>query len=231
MPPPPATRVVRFPPQPANRSPVVAEPAGLGPAAIAVRTRAICSAGFATDVSSDAVSVILPLFLTRTLLLSAAAVGLVEGVVIAAMALAAWSATMFADRGRGRGLVTRAAYVVPLAARLLLPTSSSIWAVLSSTLADGASRGLRASTRARLLAEVSTRFTATAAAGLQRSLDIFGSLPTNLAAGCLWAAIGPEFVFGAATTGALLAAFRLWRESPAGGELGAAFPAFGDARR
>lgn len=137
-----------------------------------------------TDVSSEMIYPLLPLFLTRILGAGQTYVGLVEGVAESAASLTKLLSGWLSDRlGLRKGLVvvgyTLSTFTRPLVAFALAP-----WHVLAIRFTDRLGKGLRTSPRDALIAASTDQALMGRAYGFHRSMDHIGAI------------IGPLLAFG-----------------------------------
>lgn len=137
-----------------------------------------------TDVSSEMIYPLLPLFLTSVLGAGQTFVGLVEGVAESAASLTKLFSGWLSDRlGRRKGLVltgyTLSSFTRPLVAFALAP-----WHVLAIRFADRLGKGLRTSPRDALIAASTDGTIMGRAYGFHRSMDHLGAVA------------GPALAFG-----------------------------------
>jgi len=159
-------------------------------AGVAARTRAIGGnvlvaglVSFFTDVSSEMIVPVLPLFLTSTLRAPMAAVGLIEGVAESAASLLRVFAGWLSDRAGRRKPLIVAGYGLSNASKPLLALTGSWGQVLAVRLADRLGKGVRGAPRDALIADSVTAGRRGLAFGFHRSLDTLG------------AAVGPLVAF------------------------------------
>jgi MFS family permease len=150
-----------------------------------------------TDLSSEMIYPLLPLFLVQTLAVGAVAVGVVEGAAEATAALLKVASGWLTDRwGRRKPLVV-AGYGISGTARPLVGLAGSWPAVALLRVADRVGKGLRTSPRDALIADVTPPERHGAAFGLQRAMDHAGAVGGPLVAAALLAipAVGLRHVF------------------------------------
>ena len=159
-----------------------------------------------TDVSSDMIVPLLPLFLTQVLGGAAWFVGLVDGVADAVSAVLRLVAGRLSDRmGRRKPLVV-AGYGLAGFARPLVALAAAPWQVLAIRVADRFGKGLRSGPRDALIADVAPPELVGRAFGVQRAMDHAGAMLGPLvAAGLLAAGFELRTVFAWAALPAVLA--------------------------
>lgn len=128
-----------------------------------------------TDVSSEMLVPILPLFITVTLGASATSLGAIEGLAECVASLLRTTSGWVSDRmGRRKGFVV-AGYSLSGAAKAAIAFASAWPAVLALRCADRLGKGLRTPPRDALLAESSAPEDRGRAFGLHRAMDTLGA--------------------------------------------------------
>jgi len=143
-----------------------------------------------TDVSSEMIYPLLPLFLTSVLGAGQTYVGLVEGVAESAASLTKlWSGWLSDRLGRRKGLVV-AGYTLSTLSRPLVAFALVPWHVLAVRFTDRLGKGLRTSPRDALIAASTDRAVMGRAYGFHRSMDHLGAIAGPLLAFGLLALLG-----------------------------------------
>jgi MFS family permease len=137
-----------------------------------------------TDVSSEAVASVLPLYLTAVVGLSPAAYGLVDGLYQGVSALVRLAGGYAGDRGGRPKRVAVLGYGVSALSRIALLPAAGLAAVTAAVTADRLGKGLRTAPRDALIATASEPGLLGRSFGVHRALDTVG------------AAIGPLLAFG-----------------------------------
>ncbi len=139
-----------------------------------------------TDISSEMIYPLLPLFLSSVLGAGAVALGVIEGVAESTAALLKVASGIWADRVRRRKPMILAGYGIAGVARPLIGLAT-VWPfVLGIRFVDRIGKGLRTSPRDALIADVTEATQRGKAYGLQRSMDHAGAvLGPLIAAGLL----------------------------------------------
>jgi MFS family permease len=138
-----------------------------------------------TDISSEMVSTILPLYLLFHLGLTPAAFGVVDGLYQGAAALARIFGGALADRRGGYKAVAVAGYALSAVARLGLLVVGDVRSLLTPVvMVDRVGKGIRTAPRDALISISSRREDLGAAFGVHRALDTAGAM------------IGPLLAFG-----------------------------------
>jgi len=144
---------------------------------------------FLTDVSSEMVFDILPLFLSGVLGVRTAAIGLIEGVAEAVSSFLKVGSGYLSDRIARRKWLAVAGYGISAASKPLLLLASSWGAVLGIRSLDRFGKGVRSAPRDALLAESVTPETRGLAFGVHRAFDSAGAVAGLLVAlGIVWSA-------------------------------------------
>jgi MFS family permease len=129
-----------------------------------------------TDVSSEMLYPLIPLFLTETLGAPVAIAGLIEGFAeMTAAVMRGWSGA-WSDRIGLRKPLAVAGYSISAFAKLLLGIAGSWTVVLSARVLDRFGKGIRSTARDAMLAESSTPETRGRAFGFHRSMDQLGAV-------------------------------------------------------
>lgn len=140
-----------------------------------------------TDVSSESVAAILPLYLSVVVGLSPAAYGVVEGLYQGVSALVRLGAGWVSDRTGRPKWVAASGYGVSAVSRVLLPLVSGLGAVSAVVTADRVGKGIRTSPRDAMIAADADPEHLGRAFGVHRALDAVGAfLGPVLAFVVLW---------------------------------------------
>ncbi len=154
--------------------------------------RAVWVLGFVSlfmDLSSEIIHALLPLFLTTTLGVSVAVVGVIDGVAEATASITKVFSGYISDRiGKRRPLIL-IGYGLGALTKPLFALAGSAPVVLGARFADRIGKGLRGAPRDALVADVSPPEIRGKAFGLRQSLDTIGAFAGPLLA------IGLMFVF------------------------------------
>ncbi|MBN2454413.1 MFS transporter, partial [Candidatus Woesearchaeota archaeon] len=139
-------------------------------------------ASFFTDVSSEMIFPILPLFLTTVLKANMAVVGLVEGIAESSSALLKMLSGTLSDRfGRKKPLVV-AGYSLSAVTKPLLALATHWWHVLAVRISDRVGKGLRTAPRDALIAASVEKEKRGRSFGLHRMMDTSGAIVGTLIA-------------------------------------------------
>lgn len=150
-----------------------------------------------TDVSSEMVATVLPLYLTVELGLSALAYGFVDGLYQGATVAVRLAAGVAADRTRRPKFVAALGYATSAATKLALLPASTLAGVSAVVAVDRVGKGVRTAPRDALIAAASPAAALGRAYGVHRALDGIGAMAGPLVAFALLAGIpaGYDVVF------------------------------------
>ena len=138
-----------------------------------------------TDVSSEMVSTVLPVYLVFFLRLSPLQYGAVDGLYQGVAALVRVAGGLLADRWRRYKEVAAAGYALSAVCKLGLLAAGGAWgAVAGTVLLDRLGKGIRTAPRDALISLSSTRAGLASAFGVHRALDTAGAM------------LGPLVAFG-----------------------------------
>lgn len=145
-----------------------------------------------TDISSEMVTAILPLYLVIGLGLNPLQFGLLDGLYAGATALLRLVGGHVADRWRRLKAVAGIGYGLSAVCKLgLLAAGSSVAAIGGVLAVDRAGKGIRTAPRDALISLSSKPETLGRSFGVHRALDTVGAfLGPLVAAGVLWASLG-----------------------------------------
>ncbi|MFD0063080.1 MULTISPECIES: MFS transporter [unclassified Streptomyces] len=167
----------------ASAEPAARPPAGRRGTAIAPTVLALGSVSLITDVSSEMVTAVLPLYLVAGLGLSPLGFGLLDGVYNGFSALVRLVGGHFADRGGGRHKsVALFGYGLSALCKPLLLLAATLPTIGMVLAADRTGKGLRTAPRDALISLSSTPATRGRAFGMHRAMDTTGALLGPLAA-------------------------------------------------
>ncbi|MDH4222269.1 MAG: MFS transporter [candidate division Zixibacteria bacterium] len=131
---------------------------------------------FLTDVSSDMIYPLLPVFLTDVLGASRVFVGLIEGIAESTASLLKIFSGWFSDKIGKRKPVVILGYSLSSLSKPLLALVTSGWQVLFLRFGDRVGKGLRTSPRDALIAESSSETKRGTSFGLHRAMDSAGAI-------------------------------------------------------
>lgn len=129
-----------------------------------------------TDISSEMVYPILPIFLVSRLGVSPAIVGLIEGVAESISSLLKVFSGYFSDKIKSRKPFTLFGYGLSATGKFILYLSTSWGGVLTARIIDRLGKGVRTSPRDALIADSSSAGKKGASFGLHRAFDTFGAV-------------------------------------------------------
>lgn len=129
-----------------------------------------------TDISSESVSAVLPLYLTAYLGLSAFAYGMVDGIYQGVSALVRILGGWIADRTDHPKWIAVAGYSLSAFSRVLLLPATTFQGITTSITIDRLGKGLRTAPRDSVIASSSPPDQLGRAFGVHRSLDTVGAL-------------------------------------------------------
>jgi MFS family permease len=131
---------------------------------------------FLTDISSEMIYPLIPLFLTSTLGAPVAAVGLIEGVAESTASLTKGISGWISDRLRVRKPLVVAGYGLSAIAKPIL-AAAQVWpAALGARFVDRLGKGVRTAPRDALVADVTPAGQRGRAFGFHRSADTLGAV-------------------------------------------------------
>ena len=174
---------------------------------------------FLTDVSSDMIFPLLPVFLTQYLGAPTTFLGLIEGVADSTTAFVTLGSGIWADRTKDRSKLVLAGYSLSSFVKPLIAFAGTPWVVFFVRVADRVGKGVRTSPRDALIAESVPSSLRGRAFGLQRSMDHAGAVTGPLLATLLLSTVMKDLrhLFLLAAVPAILSVFLiLWkvRETP-----------------
>jgi MFS family permease len=137
---------------------------------------------FFTDMSSEMIYPLLPVFLTATLGASAAYVGVIEGTAESLSSLLKLASGWWSDRVRVRKPFVLVGYLLATLTRPLVAVAQAAWQVLAIRATDRVGKGLRTSPRDALIADSVDPSIRGRAYGFQRAWDNAGAVAGPLMA-------------------------------------------------
>jgi len=149
--------------------------------------KALAAVSFLTDVSSEMIYPLLPVFVTTVLGAGAGAVGTIEGIAESTASLLKLASGWWSDRVRRKPLVLFG-YGLAAVARPLMAMAGSAGQVLAVRMADRVGKGVRSSPRDALIADVVEPSQRGRAFGVHRAADNAGAVLGPLIA---WALLQP----------------------------------------
>ncbi|MGW4057922.1 MFS transporter [Amycolatopsis sp. NPDC004747] len=159
--------------------------------AVGANVFALGAVSLVTDVSSEMVTAVLPVYLVLGLHLSPAAYGLVDGLYTGATAVLRIVGGYVADRVRRRKVVAGAGYALSAVMKLgLLAAGSSAAAIGAVITLDRTGKGLRTAPRDALITLSAPEPLLGRAFGVHRAMDSVGAFAGPLVALAVLAAVG-----------------------------------------
>ena len=160
-------------------------------------SRTVWALGFTsmlTDVSSEMVASILPMYLVLQLGMQPFAFGIIDGVYQGAAALVRVAGGVLADRWRRHKEVASAGYALSALCRLGLLAAGSTWAAIAGIVAvDRIGKGVRTAPRDALISLRSPKADLATAFGVHRGMDAAGAMLGPLVAFALLARLPGRF--------------------------------------
>jgi MFS family permease len=173
---------------------------------IAANVLALGTVSLVTDVSSEMVTAILPLYLVVGLGLGPAVYGLVDGLYTGATALLRLVGGYVADRVQRRKLVAGLGYGLSAVAKAgLFAAGGSLGGIGAAIVADRAGKGLRTAPRDALITLSTPAEGLGRAFGVHRAMDSAGAFAGPLVALAVLAASGQAFDAVFVTSGCIAA--------------------------
>jgi MFS family permease len=137
--------------------------------------KALAVVSLLTDVSSEMIYPLLPIFLTTVIGAGAGAVGTIEGLAESTSALLKLASGWWSDRVRRKPLVLFG-YGLAAIARPLMAMAASVPQVIAIRMTDRVGKGVRSSPRDALIADAVDPSQRGRAFGLHRAADNFGAV-------------------------------------------------------
>ncbi|MEU6280154.1 MFS transporter [Streptomyces sp. NPDC047028] len=168
-----------------SRAATPVSPPGAGKRGVAPTVLALGSVSLVTDISSEMVTAVLPMYVMFTLGLSPLQFGALNGMYVGVTALVRVAGGQLADRTRRRKLVAGGGYALSAVCKLgLLAAGSSVPVLGAVIAADRTGKGLRTGPRDALISLSSTPATLGRSFGVHRAMDTTGAF------------LGPLVAFG-----------------------------------
>ena len=130
---------------------------------------------FFTDISTEMVYPLIPIFLTTVLGAPIAVVGLVEGIAESTASLLKVISGWISDRTRRRKGLTVIGYSLAAISKPILAFSFFWWQVLIARFIDRFGKGIRTSPRDALIADSTSKEEYGKAFGFHRGMDTLGA--------------------------------------------------------
>ncbi|MFA5866979.1 MAG: MFS transporter [Actinomycetota bacterium] len=129
-----------------------------------------------TDISSEMVYPIVPIFATTVLGAPVTFVGLVEGIAESTASLLKVFSGWLSDRLNGRKKLTVAGYALSALGKPILIFSTAVWQILAYRFVDRAGKGIRTAPRDALIADSSDCDNYGKSFGFHRTMDTIGAM-------------------------------------------------------
>jgi MFS family permease len=130
-----------------------------------------------TDISSEMVASVLPVYLVLHLGLSPLAFGFIDGLYQGAAALVRVVAGVLSDRWRRYKEIAAAGYALSAACRVLILAAGAAWSTIACVVAlDRLGKGIRTAPRDALISQRTRPCSLATAFGVHRSLDAAGAM-------------------------------------------------------
>ena len=178
-----------------SQMPPPAEPPGRTLAGLHPNIIALGLTSFFTDISSEMLVPVLPLFITATLGASVASLGLIEGVAECTASVLRLVSGRLADTIGRRKPLAIAGYGLSGACKAAMALAGTWPVMLGMRFGDRVGKALRTPPRDALLADSSTDANLGRAFGVHRAMDTFGAALGPLVSWWLlarWSALGSE---------------------------------------
>ena len=158
---------------------------------LARNVRVLATVSCFTDVASEMIYPLLPLFLSTVLGTSAAALGVIEGLAESVSSLLRLPAGWYSDRIRKRKPLVLFGYLIAAVSRPLTGLAQGTGQVLAIRLTDRFGKGVRTAPRDALIADSVLQSQRGYAYGVHRAADSLGAVAGPLIA---WALLAFEWV-------------------------------------
>jgi len=153
--------------------------------------RVLGMVSFFTDLSTEMIYPLLPLFLSSVLHASVAFIGLVEGIAESTASLLRLLSGWLADRSGRRKSLIFVGYGISTVVKPLFAVAAVPWHVLALRFGERLGKGIRTAPRDALIADSTDPLNRGAAYGFHRAADTLGAVGGPLTASvCLWALAG-----------------------------------------
>jgi MFS family permease len=127
------------------------------------------------DISSEMIHSLLPLFMTKTLMVSALAVGLIEGIAESTACIVKIFSGALSDWIGRRKPLLLAGYGLSTLTKPLFPVADSFITVLFARFADRIGKGIRVAPRDAFVADITPEKQRGSAYGLRQTMDTIGA--------------------------------------------------------
>jgi MFS family permease len=140
--------------------------------------RTVWALGFVSlfmDISSETIHALLPLYMTTTLGMSVAIVGLIDGIAEATANIVKVFSGYISDRIGKRKPLILLGYGIGALSKPLFPLATGVLPILTARFADRIGKGIRGAPRDALIADVTPPEIRGRAFGLRQSMDTIGA--------------------------------------------------------
>lgn len=150
-----------------------------------------------SDVSSEMVYPLLPIFITQVLAAPATAMGLIEGVAVGTASIVTGLSGWISDRIGWRKPVAFTGYALTAASRPVIASAAAWQVVLGARFADRFGKGIRSAPKDALVAETTAEALRGRAYGFDRAMDYSGAVIGPLIGLMLlaWAGLSVRTIF------------------------------------
>ncbi|RJP64715.1 MAG: MFS transporter [Candidatus Abyssobacteria bacterium SURF_17] len=152
--------------------------------------RALGWVSLLSDVHSETILPLLPLFVTQVLGLNKSFLGLIEGVADSTASLLKVVSGWYSDRIRHRKKPTAAGYILSTVTKPLLALSATGFHVLAIRFVDRVGKGIRTAPRDALIADSASTGSLGRAYGFHRMMDTLGAVAGTLLAYVMFRMLG-----------------------------------------
>ncbi|MCX6376551.1 MAG: MFS transporter [Armatimonadetes bacterium] len=146
-----------------------------------------------TDISSEGIYPLIPLFLVNVLHAQAVSVGLIEGIAESTASIVRIFSGWLSDVIGGRKWITTAGYALSTVSKPLLSVTTSWHQVFAIRFADRLGKGIRSAPRDALIADVTAPESRGISFGFHRAMDTVGAVTGPLIAFWLLRSMGMDY--------------------------------------
>ena len=162
-----------------------------------------------TDISSEMIFSILPLFMTNVLGIGAAFLGTIEGIAESTASILKLFSGVWSDKLGKRKIFVVAGYTFSTISKPIFAVSQNFFHVLAARVGDRFGKGLRTSPRDAIIADTVDKKYRGKVFGLERSMDRMGAVLGPIFALLLFSAISYRGIFWISVIPAALAVLLL----------------------
>ena len=146
-----------------------------------------------TDISSEGIYPLIPLFLVNVLHAQAVSVGLIEGIAESTASIVRIFSGWLSDVIGGRKWITTAGYALSTVSKPFLSVTTSWHQVFAIRFADRLGKGIRSAPRDALIADVTPAESRGISFGFHRAMDTVGAVTGPLIAFWLLRSMGMDY--------------------------------------